>query len=130
MVGMTDLAGVEAASLPLGKRRLLEVARALVSRPSVLLLDEVASGLDEDEIAALAGVVRTICDRGATVVLVEHNFKLVLELADWIFVLAQGRVLAHGTPEAIENDPGVLEHYLGLPPERPDDSPVEVGVGS
>lgn len=114
LVGAGHLAEVEAASLPLGTRRLLEVARALVSRPQVVLLDEVASGLDEEEIERLAGLIRAIRDSGATVVLVEHNFKMVLELADTIRVLALGELIASGTAAEIENHPRVLTEYLGV----------------
>ncbi|GAB3838192.1 branched-chain amino acid ABC transporter ATP-binding protein/permease [Dactylosporangium cerinum] len=117
LVGVDHLADVEAASLPAGTRRLVEVARALASRPKVLLLDEVASGLDEDEIERLADLIRAIRDAGTTVVLVEHNFKLVLELADVIRVLAQGELIASGTPAEIENHPRVLAEYLGVQQE-------------
>jgi branched-chain amino acid transport system permease protein len=113
LVGMLDLRDTEAAALPLGMRRLLEVARALVSEPRVLLLDECASGLDEDEVQRLAGLIRSIRDVGGTVVLVEHNFRLVLELADEIHVLAQGEVIASGPPAEIERNPRVLAEYLG-----------------
>jgi branched-chain amino acid transport system permease protein len=113
LVGMLDLRDNEAASLPLGMRRLLEVARALVSEPRVLLLDECASGLDEDEVQRLAMLIRAIRDAGGTVVLVEHNFRLVLELADEIHVLAQGEVIASGPPAAIARNPRVLAEYLG-----------------
>ncbi|WP_182358863.1 branched-chain amino acid ABC transporter ATP-binding protein/permease [Tomitella gaofuii] len=123
VLGLADQRDAEATSLPLGNRRLLEVARALIGRPSVVLLDEVASGLDEDEVQRLARMIRAIADAGGTVVLVEHNFRLVLSLADTIVVLAQGAVLAEGTPEEIENDPRVLREYLGI---REDDDEVEV----
>ncbi|WP_434446913.1 branched-chain amino acid ABC transporter ATP-binding protein/permease [Lentzea sp. E54] len=113
-VGLNHLADVEAASLPLGTRRLLEVARSLVSRPRVLLLDEIASGLDEDEVARLAELIRAVRAAGATVILVEHNFRLVLDLADTIQVLARGELVASGTPEEIENHPRVLSEYLGV----------------
>ncbi|MCW3841489.1 branched-chain amino acid ABC transporter ATP-binding protein/permease [Micromonospora yasonensis] len=114
LVGAARLADVEAASLPLGTRRLLEVARALVARPKVLLLDEVASGLDEDEIDRLAELIRAIRAAGTTVILVEHNFRLVLDLADAIHVLAQSELIASGTPDEIENHPRVLSEYLGV----------------
>ncbi|TVT61326.1 ATP-binding cassette domain-containing protein [Amycolatopsis rhizosphaerae] len=119
LVGMTHLRDAEAVSLPLGMRRLLEVARALVTRPSVLLLDEAASGLDEDEVDRLAELIRRIRDAGGTVLLVEHNFRLILALADEIFVLAHGQVIASGPPEVIERDPRVLSEYLGV---RSDDA--------
>jgi branched-chain amino acid transport system permease protein len=114
LVGVEHLADAEAASLPLGTRRLLEVVRALISRPRVLLLDEVASGLDEDEIARLAELIRGIREAGPAVILVEHNFRLVLDLADTIFVLAQGELVASGTPQEVENHPRVLAEYLGV----------------
>lgn len=117
LTGTAHLADVEAASLPLGTRRLLEVARALMSRPKVLLLDEVASGLDEDEIERLAHVIRATRAAGATVILVEHNFRLVLELADTIHVLAQGKLVASGPPTEIEHHPRVLAEYLGVAQE-------------
>ncbi len=118
LVGMDHLAGADAASLPLGTRRLLELARTLVARPRILLLDEAASGLDEDEVDKLALLIARIRDAGATVVLVEHNFRLVLSLADEICVLAQGAVIATGPAAAIENDPRVLSEYLGVNPAR------------
>ena len=99
-LGLTPLAGREAAALPLGTRRLVEVGRALAAGAQVLLLDEVASGLDEDELGHLAGILAAIRDAGVTVVLVEHNFDLVLRLADVIYVLAQG-LIATGTPAEI-----------------------------
>jgi branched-chain amino acid transport system permease protein len=116
LLGIEDLAQADAASLPLGTRRLLEVARALVSRPKLLLLDEAASGLDETEVEKLATLIRRIRDAGGTVILVEHNFRLVLSLADRIHVLAQGRLIASGTPEEIETNPDVLQQYLGVEP--------------
>jgi branched-chain amino acid transport system permease protein len=114
LVGLAHLAGAEAATLPLGMRRMLEVARALVAEPKVLLLDEAASGLDEGEVRTMAEVIRRIRDAGCAVVLVEHNFGLVLALADEIVVLARGTVLASGTPAEIENDPRVRDEYLGV----------------
>ncbi|MFC9550324.1 ATP-binding cassette domain-containing protein [Rhodococcus sp. NPDC056960] len=113
-VGLAHLRDETAASLPLGMRRLLEVARSVVARPRVLLLDEVASGLDEDEVERLADLIRQLGRAGCTIVLVEHNFRLVLALADTIVVLAQGRVIAAGPPSEIEHDPRVLSEYLGV----------------
>ncbi len=112
-VGLGNLADVEAASLPLGTRRLLEVARALIASPRVVLLDEAASGLDEDEVVRLGELIGAIRDAGCTVILVEHNFGLVLSLADRIHVLARGRIIASGTPQVIEHHPAVLSEYLG-----------------
>jgi branched-chain amino acid transport system permease protein len=114
LIGIEDLADADAASLPLGTRRLLEVARALIAKPRLVLLDEAASGLDEDEVDKLAVLVARIRDAGGTVILVEHNFGLVLSLADRIHVLAQGRLIASGSAAEIENDPAVLREYLGI----------------
>ncbi|MFF2508171.1 ATP-binding cassette domain-containing protein [Streptomyces sp. NPDC058067] len=116
LVGLDHLRDTEAVSLPLGMRRLLEVARALIDAPGVLLLDEAASGLDEHEVERLASLIRQIRDAGGTVVLVEHNFRLVLALADDIAVLAHGQLITTGPPEAIERDPRVLSEYLGVDP--------------
>ncbi|MDF3306531.1 branched-chain amino acid ABC transporter ATP-binding protein/permease [Rhodococcus sp. T2V] len=114
VVGLSHLRDETATALPLGMRRLLEVARSVVAEPRVLLLDEVASGLDEDEVERLAGLIRQLGDAGCTIVLVEHNFRLVLALADTIVVLAQGRVIAEGPPSEIEHNPRVLSEYLGV----------------
>ena len=114
LVGLAGLENEEAVSLPLGTRRLLEVARALIARPRLLLLDEVASGLDEAEVDRLASLIREIGDAGGTVVLVEHNFRLVLSLADQIYVLSRGELIAAGTPLEIESHPQVLIEYLGV----------------
>ena len=114
LIGIEDLAGVEAASLPLGTRRLLEVARTLIAKPKLLLLDEAASGLDESEVDKLAVLISRIRDAGGTVILVEHNFQLVLSLADQIYVLAHGKLIASGSAEQIERDPNVLREFLGV----------------
>lgn len=114
LVGMSHLRNEIATSLPLGMRRMLEVARAVIAEPRVVLFDEVASGLDEDELERLADLIRVLRDAGATVVLVEHNFRLVLSLADEIVVLAQGQVIATGDAATIEHHPRVLSEYLGV----------------
>ncbi|WP_427004804.1 ABC transporter permease subunit [Pseudarthrobacter sp. H2] len=114
LVGLGQHRDSEATSLPLGHRRMLEVARCLVADPRVLLLDEVASGLDEDEVGRLEDVIRKVTAAGGTVVLVEHNFQLVLDLADDIVVLAHGEVMAQGSPAEIESNPRVLSEYLGV----------------
>jgi branched-chain amino acid transport system permease protein len=103
----------DAASLALGTRRVLELARVLAGEKSVVLLDEVASGLDEHEIGELASVVRQLRDAGATVVLVEHNFSLVKQISDRVVVLADGRVIADGPPKEVEANPDVARLYLG-----------------
>ena len=116
-LGLARLAGREAAALPLGTRRLVEIGRALAAGAQVVLLDEVAAGLDEDELEHLAGILAAIRDAGVTVVLVEHNFDLVLRLADVIYVLAQGRLIAVGPPAEIRANTEVERIYLGLTPD-------------
>ncbi|UUW91527.1 MULTISPECIES: ABC transporter permease subunit [Pimelobacter] len=118
LVGIRHLEDAEATALPLGQRRLLEVARCLISNPGVLLLDETASGLDEHEVDRLAEVIRRVRDAGGTVVLVEHNFQLVLSLADEIVALAHGELMAKGTPEEIQNNERVMAEYLGIDPDK------------
>ncbi|MCU1415633.1 MAG: branched-chain amino acid transporter substrate-binding protein [Microbacteriaceae bacterium] len=112
-LGLTPYLANDASSLPLGTRRILELARVLVGQRSALLLDEVASGLDESEIQELLSAVRLMRDLGATVLLVEHNFELVRILADRVVVLADGKLLAEGTPDEIASHPEVLASYLG-----------------
>ena len=111
--GLADQASERASELPLGTRRMLELARALAAEPSVVLLDEVASGLDGAELDRLVQMVRLMRDSGMTVVLVEHNFPLVRELADQVVVLAEGRVIATGTPSQVAQNDQVIAHYLG-----------------
>ena len=117
LVGLADLAGEEAAELPLGLRRLVEVARALCSRPAVLLLDEPASGLSVVELGRLARVIRAAAEAGAAVLLIEHNFDFVTTVCHTIHVLDFGAVIASGSPEEIAHDPRVIESYLGKSPE-------------
>lgn len=113
LMGLSHLAEVQASSLSLGTRRLLEVARALARRPSLVLLDEAASGLDADAVEELATAIRRIRDAGVAVVLIEHNFPLVLSLADSIYVLRRGKLIASGPPAEIEHNQDVIESYLG-----------------
>jgi branched-chain amino acid transport system permease protein len=121
VVGLTHVAGVLAPSLPLGTRRLLELARSLAGEPRVLLLDEVASGLDDDEVRGLSSVIQRVRDSGGSVLLVEHNFALVRSLADRVVVLARGEIVVVDTPEAVARHPEVLQQYLGQP--IPQDDP-------
>jgi branched-chain amino acid transport system permease protein len=113
LLGVGAHADAEVDTLPLGTRRLAEVARCLAAEPQVFLFDEVGSGLDEADLDRLEGAIDLIRRAGGTVVLVEHNFPLVLKIADRIHVLSNGALLASGTPEQIQTDPRVLDEYTG-----------------
>lgn len=112
-VGLTDRAAQPAAYLPLGLKRHLEIARALASEPVLLLLDEPASGLDQGETERLGEMILTLKERGITVLLVEHDMSLTMEVADDIAVLNYGRLIAEGPPRAIQRHPEVIAAYLG-----------------
>ncbi|MBX3314445.1 MAG: ABC transporter ATP-binding protein [Actinobacteria bacterium] len=112
--GLSSLRDTSAAGLPIGTARLVELGRALVDRPSVLLLDEPASGLDATEAERFAALVRRTRDEdGTAVLLVEHDVGFVMAHCDRVVVLHLGRVIAEGTPDEIRADPAVREAYLG-----------------
>lgn len=112
-VGLLEHAQERAGDLPFGKQRLLEIARALATEPSLLLLDEPAAGLNSAEASALGSLIRRIRDKGITVLLVEHHMELVMDISDEILVLNFGQRLAQGTPDEIRNDKAVIAAYLG-----------------
>ncbi len=112
-VGLQELADERVDALPTGQARLVELARALAIRPSVLLLDEPASGQDDRETRAFGEMLGTIAASGVAVLLVEHDVGLVMRACDKIYVLDFGRVIACGTPDEIRNDKAVLAAYLG-----------------
>ena len=113
MLDIADYADVEATSLAFGQQRAVELARALATDPRLLLLDEPAAGLNIYETAEVARLITRIRDMGVTVLLVEHDMSLVMDISDSIVVLCFGRTIAEGEPTAIQNNPEVIRIYLG-----------------
>jgi branched-chain amino acid transport system ATP-binding protein len=113
-VGLAEAADRPAASLAYGALKRLEIARALASEPKLLLLDEPAAGCNAVETQEIDLVIRSIVKGGTTVVLVEHDMRLVMNISDRVHVLASGRTLAEGTPDEVRSNPAVIEAYLGV----------------
>jgi len=113
LVGLADRADSPAGRLTLVDRKRLELARALATRPSVLLLDELLAGLNPSEVLAAIELIRRIRASGVTIVLVEHLVKAVFGVSDRVAVLSAGRKIAEGTPAAVAGDPAVIDAYLG-----------------
>jgi branched-chain amino acid transport system ATP-binding protein len=113
MVGLSRWADARADSLPYGALKRLEIARALAAEPRLLLLDEPAAGLNAAETREIDELIRRTAARGVAVVLVEHNMKLVMEVAQHVVVLDYGRKLAEGAPQVVSRDRRVIEAYLG-----------------
>jgi branched-chain amino acid transport system ATP-binding protein len=116
LVGLTEVADREVSELPTARARLVEVARALMTQPSVLLLDEPASGQTEQETEAFGRLLRQLVDeRDLAICLVEHDVGLVMDTCALIHVLDYGEIIASGSPDRIKNDPVVVNAYLGMP---------------
>jgi branched-chain amino acid transport system ATP-binding protein len=113
LLGIAAFADVEATSLSYGQQRIVELARALASEPSLLLLDEPAAGLNMRETVDMAKLIEKIRDRGVTVLIVEHDMQLVMNISDEVVVLSYGEKIADETPLAVQKDPQVIRVYLG-----------------
>jgi branched-chain amino acid transport system ATP-binding protein len=112
-MGLADMVNEFAKNLPYGAQRRLEIARALATDPLLLLLDEPAAGMNPQETRELDALITKIRDDGLSILLIEHDMKLVMSLSDYIFVLDYGKKIAEGTPEEIRNNPAVIKAYLG-----------------
>jgi branched-chain amino acid transport system ATP-binding protein len=111
--GLFEDREVISKGLPLGKRKRLEIARALATQPEMLLLDESFAGLNPSELVESIGIIRKIKERGITIMIIEHHMKVIMSISDRIVVLNYGEKIAEGTPQEIQSNAGVVEAYLG-----------------
>lgn len=115
LLGLADVKDELATSLPYGKQRYLEIARALATKPKLLLLDEPAAGMNPQETMELTAFINRIRKEfGLTILLIEHHMNLVMDISDRIYVIDFGKLISHGVPEVVQNDDVVIKAYLGV----------------